>query len=394
METTVTVDALLNRVKDIAPIIRAYAPEAEEKRRLARPVVDAMLQAGLYSMSRPKAFGGLEVDPITMFQVLEAVACQDSAAGWNLCLSSGGPYFLAWLPDDGAAEIMSSQPHTITGGSFTPGPRAIPVDGGYRLSGQWPFASGSHDCHWLLFLPQIMDGDQPRLDHQGRPVQRFMFLPAHKATILDTWHTLGMRGTGSHDVVVSDLFIPERHTAPLVPLEQPGTAFQGPLYRLTLWVPVAIMALVALGIARSAIDGLIALARTKTPSYTGASLGQRQVVQRQVAEAEATLGAGRAYLYATFQESWAAAVQGAEITLAQKLTMQLAASHLVVCAAKAVELVHAAAGTSAIRNEYQFQRYFRDVHTITQHAFVSASRYESVGALMLGMESDWGFFAF
>ena len=150
----------------------------------------------------------------------------------------------------------------------------------------------------------------------------------------------------------------------------------------------------ALGIARAAIDDLIALARTKTPSYTGAALGQRQVVQRQVAEAEATLGAGRAYLYATFQENWEAAVQGAEITLEQKLKMQLAASHTVVCAAKAVELVHAAAGTSSIRNEYKFQRYFRDVHTITQHAFASASRYESVGARMLGVESDWGFFAF
>jgi alkylation response protein AidB-like acyl-CoA dehydrogenase len=394
MAANVTLDALLDRVKDIAPIIRAHAAEAEEQRRLSRPVVDAMLQAGLYSMARPKAFGGLEVDPLTMFQVLEEVARQDSAAGWNLCLSSGGNYLLAWLPDEGAAEILNSHPHIIFAGSFTPGPRAIPVEGGYRLSGQWPFNSGSHDCHWFVFLPQITDGDQPRLNDQGGPVQRLMFLPADKATILDTWHTLGMRGTGSNDVVVSDLFIPERHTALLAPLEKPGTAFQGPPYRLTVWVPVAIMALVALGIARAAIDDLLALARTKTPSYTGSALAQRQVVQRQVAEAEATLGAGRAYLYATFQENWEAAVRGAEITLEQKLKMQLAASHTVICAAKAVELVHAAAGTSAIRNEYKFQRYFRDAHTITQHAFVSASRYESVGARMLGLESDWGFFAF
>jgi alkylation response protein AidB-like acyl-CoA dehydrogenase len=113
-----------------------------------------------------------------------------------------------------------------------------------------------------------------------------------------------------------------------------------------------------------------------------------------VAEAEATLSAGRAYLYATFQENWDAAVQGAALTLDRKLKMQLATSHSIVCAAKAVELVHAAAGTSSIRNESKFQQYFRDVHTITQHAFLSASRYESVGALMLGEESDWGFFAF
>ena len=394
MATNVTADSLLDRVKDIAPIIRAHAAEAEEKRRLSRPVVDAMLQAGLYSMSHPKAFGGLEVDPLTMFRVVEEVARHDSAAGWNLQLAVAASCFLAWLPDEGAAEIMHSPPSTIIAASFTPGRQAIPVDGGYRLRGQWPFVSGSHDGHWFLFLPQIMDGDQPRLNDQGSPVQRFMFLPADKATILDTWHTLGMRGTGSDDVVVSDLFIPERHTALLAPLEKPGTAYQGPLYRLTIWVPIALLAPPALGIARAAIDDLIALARTKTPSYTGSSLGQRQVVQRQVAEAEATLGAGRAYLYATFQETWDTAVQGAEITLDQKLKMQLATTHAIVCAAKAVELVHAAAGTSSIRNEYQFQKYFRDVHTITQHAFASASRYESVGALMLGVESDWGFFAF
>src|ERR671931_2650376 len=136
-----------------------------------------------------------------------------------------------------------------------------------------------------------------------------------------------MRGTGSNDVAVSDLFIPERHTALLAPLEKPGTAYQGPLYRLTVWVPIGLMAPVALGIARAAIDDLLALARTKTPSYTGSALGQRQIVQRQVAEAEATLGAGRAYLYTTYQESWEAAVRGADITLEQKLKMQLAASH-------------------------------------------------------------------
>ena len=394
MATNVTVDTLLDRVKDIAPIIRAHAAEAEEKRRLSRPVVDAMLQAGLYSMARPKAFGGLEVDPITMFRVVEEVTRQDSAAGWNLQIAAAASCNMAWLPDEGAAEILHSHPNTIIAGSFTPGRQAIPVDGGYRLRGQWPFVSGGHDCHWVFFIPQIMDGDQPRLNDQGSPVQHFMFLPADKAKILDTWHTLGMRGTGSDDVIVSDLFIPERHTAPMVPLAKPGTAYQGPLYRLTIWVPIALLAPPALGIARAAIDDLIALARMKTPSYTGSSLGQRQVVQRQVAEAEATLGAGRAYLYDTFQEAWETALQGVEITLEQKLKMQLATSHAVVCAAKAVELVHAAAGTSSIRNEYKFQKYFRDVHTITQHAFASASRYESVGALMLGVESDWGFFAF
>ena len=390
-----TVDALLDRVKEMAPTLCRYTEEAEKARRLSRPVVDAMLKAGLYSMARPKAFGGLELDPVTMFRVVEEVARHDSAAGWTLQLSLAVDSSLAWLPDEGAAEILDGHPEVIFGTSFTPtGGRAIPVEGGYRLTGQWPFVSGAHDCRWFLFLPRLMDGDQPRLNTRGVPMQLWAFLPADEASILDTWHTLGMRGTGSHDVAVSDLFVPERHTAPLVPLEQPGQAYQGPLYRLTIWPSVALLAPPALGVARAAIDDLLELARAKTPSYMGATLRARQVVQRQVAEAEATLGAGRAYLYETFQENWDAAVQGAEITLERKLTMQLATTHANLAAAKVVDLVHAAAGTSAIRNEYRFQRYFRDAHTMTQHAFSSANRYESVGALMLGVESDWPFFAF
>src|SRR5262245_38139807 len=201
-----------------------------------------------------------------------------------------------------------------------------------------------------------------------------------------------MCGTGSHDVAVADMFVPERFTAPLVPLERPGTAYQGPLYRLTIWPPIALLAPPALGVARAALDDLLALARGKTASYTGASLGARQVVERQGGGAVAQLGASQADLYTTFQATWEAAVQGAEITLERKLQMQLATTHANLAAAKTVDLVHAAAGTSAIRNEYRFQQYFRDAHTMTQHAFSSASRYESVGTLMLSRESDWGFF--
>jgi indole-3-acetate monooxygenase len=390
-----TVDMLLDQVKDMAPILRRHAAEAETARRLSRPVVDAMQQAGFYRMARPTAFGGLELDLVSMFRVVEAVARHDSAAGWTLNLSLAVDSCLAWLPDAGAAEILEGHPEVILGTSFTPtGGHAVPVAGGYRLTGQWPFVSGAHHAHWFLFLPRLMDGDQPRRNAQGAPRQIWAFLPADQATILDTWHTMGMRGTGSHDVTVVDLFVPEQHTAPLVPLEQPGKAYQGPLYRLTIWPPVALLAPPALGVARAAIDDLLALARTKTPSYMGATLGARQVVQRQLAEATATLGAGRAYLHETFRDNWEAAVQGAPITLERKWTMQLATTHATLAAAKAVDLVHAAAGTSAIRNEYRFQQYFRDAHTMTQHAYSSANRYESVGALMLGLESDWPFFAF
>ena len=146
MATNVTADVLLDKVKEIAPIIRTHAAEAEAQRRLSRPVVDAMLQAGLYSMARPKVFGGLEVDPLTMFRVIEEVARHDSAAGWNVQIAAATNCNMAWLPDEGAAEILKSHSNTIIAGSFTPGPRAMPVDGGYRLSGRCPFFSGGHDA--------------------------------------------------------------------------------------------------------------------------------------------------------------------------------------------------------------------------------------------------------
>jgi alkylation response protein AidB-like acyl-CoA dehydrogenase len=389
-----TVDSLLDKVEDIAPVIRTHSEEAEQARRLARPVVEAMLKAGLYDMARPQALGGLELDPVSMFKVVEAVARQDSVAGWNLQLSLAVHCLLAWLPDEGAAEVLAGQPDVILGTSFTPAGQAVPVEGGYRLSGQWPFVSGAHDAHWFLFLPFVMDGDRPRCNEQGIPLQRFMVLPAGNATILDTWHTLGMRGTGSHDVAVSDVFVPERRTAPVAPLEQPGTAYRGPLYRLTVWPPIALLAPPALGVARAAIDDLLEMARVKTPRFTGIALRERQVVQRQGAEAAAALGAGRAFLHETFRAAWETAVQGAAISLEQKVNMQLATTHANCAAAKAVDLVHEAAGASAIRNQYHFQRYFRDAHTMTQHAFMAPSRYESAGALLLGTQSDWPFFAF
>jgi alkylation response protein AidB-like acyl-CoA dehydrogenase len=385
-------DSLVAKARQIAPIIREYAAEAERQRCLSLPVVDAMVAAGLYSMSRPKAFGGLESDPVTMFRVVEEIGRHDSAAAWNLQLSLGVYPFLAWLPDKGAAEILSSNPAGILGGSFSPAAPAIATDGGYLLSGQRPFVSGVHQCHWLVFFPQVLDRDAMRVNDKGVPLQWFMFLPADEVKILDTWNTLGMRGTGSHDVLIEKAFIPERRTALVAPLEKPGEAFQGPLYRLTVWVPIALLASPALGVARAAIDTLIELARIKTPSFTPSTLARRQVAQRQVAQAEATLGAGRSYLFETFRESWTAAVNREPITEARKIKMPLAASHAMACAAKAVDLVHAAAGTSAIRNEKLFQQHFRDVHTMSQHAFASASRYESVGALMFGVESDWGFF--
>ena len=392
MKAPVTAASLLENVQEIAPIIQEHAVRGEQERRLAPSVVEAMVEAGLFRMWTPQVFGGLEVDPVTAMRVFEEVARLDSAAGWNLQLSSAVTPFFAWFPDAGAEEIFRGNPDVVFSGTLFPPGHAVPVEGGYRLTGRWPFVSGCQNSAWYFGPAFIMDGGAPRVGELGEPIQIVVAYPAKEAEILDTWHTVGMRGTGSHDVVAKDVFIPERRTALLAPLTCPGTAFQGPLYRLTIWPPTAALAPPALGIARAAIDALLDLGKKKTPNYTRTPLRERPTVQAGVARAEALLGAARAYLHESLREGWETAVQGQMLSLEQKMKIQLATTYAIRAAADAVDLVHEAAGTTAIRNEHRFQQHWRDVHVITQHAFVSTSRYESVGKLLFGLETDWTFF--
>ena len=383
--------SLLDAVRQVEPIIRAHAADGERERRLTDAVADAMRACGLYRLWRPRAFGGLEVDPMTAFRVLEEVSRIDSAAGWNLQLSSAIDAMGAWFPDDGAKEIYS-QPDASFGGSFFPSRRAVAVKGGYRVTGQTPFVSGAHQAHWFLGLAQTYDGDAPMLGADGAPVTILTMCPASDAVIVNNWRTLGMRGTGSHDVLMTDVFVPSRRTALLAPYEKPGGGYQGPLYKFTVWTAITVLAPPPLGIARAAIDDLLDLAGRKTPSYLATPLRDRITVQAAIGEAEATLGAGRAYLYEALREVWDKALEGRLIDMPGKMKLQLAATYAIAAAVRVVDLVHKVVGTTGIRDEHRFQRYFRDVHTIEHHAYISTARYESGGQYFLGVPIEWPFY--
>ena len=284
------------------------------------------------------------------------------------------------------------EPDASFAGSFFPPRRAVAVDGGYRLDGRTPFVSGAHQAHWFLGLAQVYDGDVQRLSADGTPVTLLTMCPATEAVIVDNWRTLGMRGTGSHDVVITDVFVPSSHTALLGPYEKPGGAYAGPLYKLTVWTSISVLAPPALGIARAAIDDLLGLAARKAPAYLATPLRDRTPVQAAIGEAEATLGAGRAYLYEALREIWEKALEGRLIDMPGKMKLQLAATYAVTAAVKVVDLVHKAVGATGIRDEHRFQRYFRDVHTLEQHAYISTARYESAGQYFLGVPIEWPFY--
>jgi indole-3-acetate monooxygenase len=387
-----TLATLLRAVREIEPIVRQHAAAAERNGTLAPPVAKAMREAGLYRLWRPNALNGFEVDPVTAFRVLEEVARIDSAAGWNLQLSSAFDMFGPWYDSNAAKEIFG--PDAILGGALNPMRKAVPVEGGYRVSGRTPFVSGAHQDTVFFGLANIFESGEMRVGANGIPETLLTACPANKAEIVDNWDTMGMRGTGSHDVNMQDVFIPERWAVPWVPLETPGPAYEGPLYRLTIWPAIAALVPPALGIARAAIEDVIELVTKKTPAYTSKTLKDRPVVQSQLARAEATLAAGRAYLYDVFEQAWEEAVAARPITMELKAKMQLASTNAVLEAAEAVDFIHDIAGASGIREGYAFAKHFRDIHVITQHGFINASKLESVGQIMLGLKPEWPFFSF
>lgn len=386
------IDSILEAVKRIEPIIREHAAAAERDRRLAAPAAAAMREAGLYRLWRPKALGGFEVDPVTGFRVIEELARIDSAASWNLQVSIAHDLFGPWFGDAAAREIFGGD--AITVGGQQPARRAVPVEGGYLLSGRTPFVSGAHQATAFIGYANIVENGELRCGADGSPETLLVACPAKDARIVDNWNVIGMRGTGSHDVEMTDAFVPAHWTVPWGPLQKPGSAYEGPLYRLTVWPAIAALTPPALGLARAAIDEAIELMRAKTPAFVARTLADNGVAQSQLARAEARLCSGRAFFYQTFAESYEEALAARPIDIAMKAKMQLAMTHAVLEAAAAVDIVYEIVGASGVRDESSFSRHFRDIHVIAQHGFINSAKLQAVGQIMLGLAPEWPFFAF
>src|SRR5262245_11528464 len=279
---------LVDVAKEVGPILRQAGHEAEQQRRLTRKALDVLIQHGFHRMFLPQSLGGLEVDPVTCAHVIEEIAQFDSAAAWVLQANSG-PWWCARLPDAGVEEIYGTNPDTLMAAAFHPPQHAVEVEGGYRLTGRAPLASVVHDSEWVMLTGMVMDGPAPRMVN-GAPVILAMTFRTSEAQIIDTWHTLGMRGTDSNDVAVENLFIPASRTFQLTPQFTPGKHFQGALYRFPGIGEVGlIVAPVLLATARAAIEEFKQLAGGKTPLGSMKVLRDRSVVQSGLARAEGEL---------------------------------------------------------------------------------------------------------
>jgi alkylation response protein AidB-like acyl-CoA dehydrogenase len=368
----------------LAPQIIAEREQLEAERRLPPSLVTAIAEAGLFRLWLPTGLGGEEIEPERLLQVVEAVSGLDGSVGWCLMIGALSGMFGAYLPDAGARDVFGSDPHVVVGGSFTPKGRATPVPGGYRVSGRWPFASGCYHCVWLAGVSLVFDDDQPRMGVDGAPDLRLMFFPADQCTIIDTWDSGGLRGTGSHDFAVADVFVPEDRWFALL-TGQPRLA--DPLYRvpITGWFPSAVAA-VSLGIARAALESLKELAGVKVPTFRVNLLRERAAIQAQVAQAETILRSARGLLYETIRDAWQSACQGEPLTPEQNALLAAAPVHAAASARQVTEMMYQAGGGTAVYSRSPLDRCLRDVQVAAQHMGVAPINYELAGRLLLGMD--------
>ena len=373
--------SLVDRARQLAPVILEHAQEAERERRLSRPVLDALREAGLLRMFVPRSLGGLEATPITRALVVEELSAHDTAAGWTLENPLDWAYLCARLPDQGAEEIYHRGVDIVIAAQFGRPLNATSTDAGYRISGRAPFVSNCYDADWIASTA-FVDGDHESLI--------MVYLPRAKCEVLDTWDAMGMRGTGSHDISVSDVLVPKYRTFSMAPQFETGSHYRGPLYRFPLTgIAATGIPTVLLGTARKAIDQVTELALHKTPVASPSTLKERSSAQAKLAKAEAVLRSGRLLLYDTVSEAWQVSLEGGTHSMKQRADLLLAATHAVSSAVKAVELACSIAGTTAFRASSPFERWFRDAQTLKHHAFAAEGRYETVGQVYFGLAPDF-----
>jgi indole-3-acetate monooxygenase len=376
------------------PVLRDYHEEIEREQRMPPALLERLREAGFYKMVIPRALGGLQVDTLTYLRVVELLAEGAGSVGWNLGNGGVGQLVTLGLPDDGVHEIYAKRADTIIAGTAVPGGgQAVAVAGGYRVTGRWQFGSGCQEASWMLGSFQVIGDDgQPRRHPEGGSLYwRGVFARSEAAIVPGSWDVAGLRGTGSFDWTVKDVFLPERRTMPQVgiPLENQWSRWPGVMYALPVqcWVGPHHSAVIT-GIARAGLDALIELAGGKTPrGRTGALLCDNPQVQDAVGRADAILNAGRAYRTSQIAELWKIVASGEETTLEQRARCRLASTYAADSAREAMDLVYRHGGSTSFKRESRLAECWRDLHTVGQTVTLAPEWYPIGGRVYLGMDA-------
>jgi alkylation response protein AidB-like acyl-CoA dehydrogenase len=381
IETETVAGSLMESAIALQPTIRDFADQTERMRQCPPALVEILHKHRMFDMILPKVYGGLETDIVTMVRVLEELAVADGSTAWSVGIGCGTSIISAAMPEATAREVF--QPRVVTGGAQAPNGRAVRVDGGFRVNGRWGFASGCTHCSWLVGGTLVMDGDAPRMLDGGMPDWRTMLFPMSDIEIIDTWYVSGLRGTGSRDMQVKDVFVPNERAISLI---TPTRYVDGPMYRFPVLGFLALtIAPISLGIARRAIDELLTLAGSKTPMGATNKLRDRSVVQYEIAQADAKLRSARAWLYEITEQIWEQSVGGDETSMRDRAMLRSACAHAAMEASRAIDVAYTLGGGTSLYETSVLQRCMRDGHAATQHVMLAPLNYETAGRLMLGL---------
>jgi len=339
----------------------------------------------------PRAMGGLQADPLTYVRVVELLAEASGSVGWNLANNSIAQLVTLGLTDEGVQEIYAHGADTVVAGTAVMGGgTAVPVEGGYRVTGRWPFGTGCQESAWMLGSFQILDGDQPRRSPDGASVHwRGVFERSEVQTVEGSWDVAGLRATGSFDWTVDDVFLPERRTMVHagIPLDNQWKRWPGITYALPAqaWVGPHHSAVIT-GIARAGIDALIELASEKTPRGRTGRLCENPQVQEAVGRADTILNAGRAYRSAMVTDVWNTVAAGDDTTLEQRARCRLAGAYAADSAREAMDLVFRQGGSTSYRRESRLAECWRDLHVVGQAVTLMPEWYPMGGRVFLKMD--------
>ena len=376
-------EQLLAEAERLRELFYAESDRVEAARRVPEDLSAMMAAAGFYRLGVPAEYGGLEAPPAVSSQIFETLARGDASCGWIAFIAATSGTSLSDVPAAAAAEVFSS-PTTHIAGVFAPTGTAERTESGFVVNGRWQWGSGTQNADWILGGCRLMQDGEPLLDDRGAPRTHMMLMPADAVEFIDTWHVSGLRGTGSLDYEVRDLFVPAERAVGFVPGERAaGALFAFPnITFLSLGIGA-----VCLGIARAAVDDLVQLARAKKRAGASRSIAELPHTHMQVAAAEAKLRSARLFYYDSIDRAWEAAEQGQKVHIEYRRDMRLATTHAVNVCVEVVDAMYTLAGGTSVYETSRLQRHFRDIHVATQHVMVGQHTLETAGRLFLGVGS-------
>jgi alkylation response protein AidB-like acyl-CoA dehydrogenase len=376
------------RARALRDLVRGKAAEGERLRTLPAEVVEALWTSGLMQWMSPKVAGGAEPPIRELIDTWQELAWQDGSVGWiGIANLPSTAFAAAYLPDPGFEEVFVRNGYRVAlGGQFAPNGVGQRAEGGFVVTGNWQFGSGTGHSQFVCggFIP--MDDGQMRMADNGLPEMLVAVFPRCEIVYDDGWFVQGLKATGSYDYHVRDVFVPDHRVYRLftrTPLRG------GSLYRLgVLPLTAAGHAAWALGVARSTLDDVAAIARTKIRMGDESTLAHRMTFQRDLAHHEAMWRAARALVLEEFVRVYADIEAGADLSAARRADLRIAATYATDASREVVEFAHLAAGTPAIREGSRIERAFRDLYTGTQHTFIGERTYVDAARLALGLIED------